>query len=108
MTTRAALSAASPILETLTNRNAWKALGTHYEVIRDVHLRKLFAEDPKRGERMTTEAAGIFLDYSKNRITDETITLLIHWRSNPACGLISMPCFAATRSISRRNVPSCT
>ena len=77
MTTRAGLSAASPILETLTNRNAWKALGVHYEKIRDVHLRKLFAEDPKRGERLTTEAAGIFLDYSKNRITDETIALLI-------------------------------
>jgi glucose-6-phosphate isomerase len=77
MTTRAGLSAASPILETLKNRNAWKALGVHYEKIRDVHLRKLFAEDPKRGERLTTEAAGIFLDYSKNRITDETIALLI-------------------------------
>ena len=77
MTTRAGLSAASPILETLTNRNAWKELGIHYEKVRDVHLRKLFAEDPKRGERLTTEAAGIFLDYSKNRITDETIALLI-------------------------------
>src|ERR1035438_5582421 len=64
-------------IEPLLKRKAWKALQTHYEKLRELHLRKLFAEDPKRGERMTAEAAGIFLDYSKNRITDETITLLI-------------------------------
>jgi glucose-6-phosphate isomerase len=63
--------------EPLPKRKAWKALQTHYEKIREIHLRNLFAEDPKRGERMTSEAVGLFLDYSKNRITDETVTLLI-------------------------------
>jgi glucose-6-phosphate isomerase len=56
---------------------AWKALEAHFEKMRDTHLRNLFAADPTRGERMTAEAAGIFLDYSKNRITDDTIRLLI-------------------------------
>ena len=56
---------------------AWKALAAHYEKIRGLHLRSLFAEDPKRGERMSLEAAGIYLDYSKNRVTDETIQLLL-------------------------------
>ena len=64
-------------VEPLTKRKAWKALQTHYEQVRGLHLRSLFAEDPKRGERMTAEAAGIFLDYSKNRITGETLKLLI-------------------------------
>ena len=61
----------------LTDRKAWKALGAHYQNIRDLHLRKLFADDPKRGERMTAEALGLYLDYSKNRITDETLKLLL-------------------------------
>jgi glucose-6-phosphate isomerase len=61
----------------LTELNAWKALDTHYKNVRGLHLRKLFAEDPKRGERMTADAAGLFLDYSKNRITDETLRLLL-------------------------------
>ncbi len=61
----------------LTQRAAWKALETHYQAIRETHLRDLFAKDPKRGERMTVEGAGLFLDYSKNRVTDETIKLLI-------------------------------
>ena len=58
-------------------RPAWKALEAHYNKIRGVHLRKLFADDPARGERMTVEVVGVFLDYSKNRITDETTKLLI-------------------------------
>jgi len=62
---------------TLTKRKAWKALGRHYRVISKLHLRKLFEKDPKRGERMTAEAVGMFLDYSKNRITDQTVVLLI-------------------------------
>ena len=61
----------------LTQRAAWKALEVHHENIRELPLRKLFAEDPKRGERMTAEAVGLFLDYSKNRITDETLKLLL-------------------------------
>ena len=56
---------------------AWKALEDHQKTMREVRLRDLFANDPKRGERMTAEAAGVFLDYSKNRITDETLKLLI-------------------------------
>jgi glucose-6-phosphate isomerase len=56
---------------------AWKALETHYQKIGDVHLRTLFAQDPERGARMTLEAAGIYLDYSKHRITDETLRLLV-------------------------------
>src|SRR5499426_1938261 len=56
---------------------AWRALADHYETIRGQHLRNLFAGDPTRGERMTAEAAGVFLDYSKNRIDDETLRLLI-------------------------------
>ena len=60
-----------------TERPAWAALKTNAEALRDVHLRTLFAGDPERGERFTAEAAGLFLDYSKNRITAETIQLLI-------------------------------
>jgi glucose-6-phosphate isomerase len=60
----------------LTARPSWKALQAHHEKIREVHLRTLFANDATRGERLTAEAAGIRLDYSKNRVTDETLTLL--------------------------------
>jgi len=58
--------------------SAWSALDAHYGQIHDKHLRELFAEDPERGTRFSTEAAGIYLDYSKNRITSETIRLLLH------------------------------
>ncbi len=61
----------------LRQRGAWKALEAHYRDIRDIHLRQLFAEDASRGERFTAEAAGLFLDYSKNRVTDETLRLLL-------------------------------
>src|ERR1700692_3772160 len=77
MASRATPNATPQVLEPLTKRRAWKALQTHYEKVRGLHLRKFFADDPKRGERMTVEAAGRFLDYSKNRITDETVKLLI-------------------------------
>src|SRR5208283_1580438 len=60
-----------------TKGQVWKNLATHFRKVRDLHLRQLFAEDPKRGKRMTAEAVGIFFDYSKNRITDETLRLLI-------------------------------
>jgi len=60
----------------LTERRSWRALATHYSNIRNLHLRKLFADDPQRGERLTAEAAGLYLDYSKNRITDGTLALL--------------------------------
>ncbi|HEX5412438.1 MAG TPA: glucose-6-phosphate isomerase [Terriglobia bacterium] len=61
----------------LTKRPAWKALDSHYQDVRALHLRDLFTRDPKRGERLTAEAAGIFLDYSKNRVTNETLQLLV-------------------------------
>src|SRR3982075_4553604 len=60
----------------LTARQSWKALQAHQERLREVHLRTLFDDDPTRGERLTAEAAGIHLDYSKNRVTDETLALL--------------------------------
>jgi glucose-6-phosphate isomerase len=65
-----------PTVKPLTQRPAWKALAAHYKRVRKLHLRDLFAKDPKRGERMTAEAVGLFLDYSKNRITDQTLKLL--------------------------------
>jgi glucose-6-phosphate isomerase len=63
--------------EPLIRRPAWKALEAHFKQISELHLRKLFCDDPKRGERLTAEAVGIFLDYSKNCVTDETVKLLL-------------------------------
>ena len=77
METPATPDATSQVTEPPTKRKAWEALRTHYEKVQKSHLRELFAEDSKRGERLTAEAAGIFLDYSKNRITDETLKLLV-------------------------------
>jgi glucose-6-phosphate isomerase len=68
-----AMSAGTP----LTERAEWVALHAHYEQLRDVHLRQLFAQDSTRGSRLVLDAAGIYLDYSKNRLTDETVRLLI-------------------------------
>jgi glucose-6-phosphate isomerase len=64
-------------VQALRSRPAWASLEQHYRTVKDLHLRQLFAKDPKRGDRLTVEAAGIYLDYSKNRITDETLTLLL-------------------------------
>jgi glucose-6-phosphate isomerase len=64
-------------VESLTESRAWKALQSHYQQIRGLHLRDIFATDPGRGERLSVEALGLFFDYSKNRITDQTIGLLI-------------------------------
>src|ERR671939_688717 len=61
----------------LRDRPAWRALEAHYQEVRDLHLRRLFADDRARGERLTAEAAGLYLDYSKNRVTDETLKLLV-------------------------------
>src|SRR5579863_8584032 len=60
----------------LRSRPAWALLAQHCQKLKDVHLRQLFADDPGRGERFTVDAAGLYLDYSKNRMTDETLTLL--------------------------------
>ena len=75
-------SATRPLL---TSRPVWKTLAAHHKTIRGLHLRQLFADDPRRGERLTVEAAGLYLDYSKNRITDETIRLLLQLAED--CGL---------------------
>lgn len=69
----------------LRQRPAWQALAAHYEQIKPVHLRRLFADDPQRGERLTLDAVGMYLDYSKHRITDETIRLLAQLAQE--CGL---------------------
>jgi glucose-6-phosphate isomerase len=72
---------------TLRSLPAWKALEAHYSSVRELHLRQLFAEDPKRGERLALEDVGLYLDYSKNRVTDETLKLL--WQLAEECGLRS-------------------
>jgi len=77
MSTPVATVANSQEVESLTESKAWKALQSNYEQIRGLHLRDIFATDPDRGERLSVEALGLFFDYSKNRITDETIALLI-------------------------------
>jgi glucose-6-phosphate isomerase len=69
----------------LRRRPAWTLLTEHYQKLKDVHLRQLFADDPARGERLAVEAAGLYLDYSKNRITGETLTLLLQLARE--CGL---------------------
>src|SRR4051812_19785175 len=69
----------------LTDRPAFQALQAHFKEIKKVHLRELFDEDPKRGERLTAEASGLYLDYSKNRVTKETLKLLIALAKE--CGL---------------------
>jgi glucose-6-phosphate isomerase len=63
--------------KTLTHRSSWKSLASHHKKIAKKHLRELFAEDATRGTRLTLEAAGLYLDYSKNRVTDKTIQLLV-------------------------------
>src|SRR5258705_9295286 len=75
----------NPTIKPLSERQAWNALAAHHQSVRELHLRKLFADDPKRGERMTAEALGLYLDYSKNRITDETLKLLLQLAEE--CGL---------------------
>jgi glucose-6-phosphate isomerase len=72
-------------IQSLTGRPGWKALESHHQKVRELHLRQLFGDDPKRGERLTTEAVGLYLDYSKNRVTDETLKLLFQLAEE--CGL---------------------
>ena len=69
----------------LVDRDAWKALTAHAQTTRGITLRELFAQDPGRGERLTVEGPGLFLDYSKNRVTDETLALLVKLAEE--CGL---------------------
>jgi glucose-6-phosphate isomerase len=69
----------------LTERQTWNSLTAHYQNVRELHLRNLFADDPTRGEHMAVEAVGLYLDYSKNRITNETLKLLLQLAND--CGL---------------------
>jgi glucose-6-phosphate isomerase len=85
-TTMARPSKKSAKIRPLTKRPAWKALQAHNKSIRDTHLRTLFEQDPQRGERMTVEGAGLFLDYSKNRVTDETLRLLLQLADESGLG----------------------
>jgi glucose-6-phosphate isomerase len=75
----------TPAIQSLTGRPAWKALEAHFQKVRDLHLRQLFADDRERGERFVVEGAGLYLDYSKNRITSETVSLLLQLANE--CGL---------------------
>ncbi len=75
----------TPAIKSLTGRPAWKALEAHFDKVRDLHLRKLFADDRERGDRFGIEDVGLYLDYSKNRITSETISLLLQLADE--CGL---------------------
>ena len=81
----------------LRERKAWKALKTHFEAIEGVHLRELFARDPARGERLTAEAAGLYLDFSKNRITDETLRLLVELAEESGLAARAKAMFAGER-----------
>src|SRR5271163_4744544 len=67
----------TPRTRSTSKRAVWQTLEDHHETMRGLHLRNLFADDPTRGERMTAEAAGVYLDYSKNRVNDETLKLLL-------------------------------
>ncbi|HWY18696.1 MAG TPA: glucose-6-phosphate isomerase [Solirubrobacteraceae bacterium] len=78
----------------LRERRAWIALGEHYAAIKETHLRELFASDPGRGERMTAEGAGLYLDYSKNRVTDETLGLLVELARQSGLGERTAAMFA--------------
>jgi glucose-6-phosphate isomerase len=78
-------ASSSSAIPALTNRPAWQALKEHFQQVKSVHLRDLFVTDPLRGERLTAVAAGLYLDYSKQRVTDETLSLLIQLARE--CGL---------------------
>jgi glucose-6-phosphate isomerase len=75
----------APAKRPSVKRSAWSALASHYNSASKLHLRELFADDPRRGERMGIEAVGLYLDYSKNRVTDETLKLLVQLAEE--CGL---------------------
>ena len=92
----------------LQKRPAWSALSAHYDKLAPLHLRELFAKDPGRGERLTLEAAGIFLDYSKNRVTDETLALLEKLADESELRGQIDAMFGVTRSTSPRTARRCT
>ena len=80
-------------MASITGTPEWRALEAHHRELRDVHLRDLFAADPARGEALTVEAGDLYLDYSKNRVTDETLGLLVAARrARRACASASTRC----------------
>jgi glucose-6-phosphate isomerase len=99
---------AESVARVVNESPAWKTLKTHYQKLRGVHLRRLFANDPNRGERMTVKAAGLLLDYSKNRVTDETLELLVALAEECRLHERIEAMFRATRSTSRRAAQFCT
>ena len=93
----------------LRERPSWKALEQHHAEIGGRHLRDLFAEEPGRGERLSAEAAGLYLDYSKNRVTDETLRLLLELAARVRAGAApGHDVRAASRSTSRSTGRCCT
>ena len=92
----------------LRERKAWQALERHHAEIAGRHLRDLFAEDQGRGERLTAQAAGLYLDYSKNRVTDETMRLLTELPRSPGYRSAGTRCSAASTLTSPRTGPCCT
>ena len=87
----------------LIQRPSWQALEAHYSKVRELHLRKLFADDPDRGERMKAEAIGIYFDYSKHRIPTKRSGSFYNWLRNLVCELALMPCFSVRKSTSQKN-----
>lgn len=85
----------------------WKVLKAHFDQIKDVHMRTLFAEDAERGKRFTLEAGDLFIDYSKNRVNAETVKLCSRWRKRSIFGSRSMTCFRVARSTRRRTARFC-
>src|SRR5215467_14317370 len=65
------------VTQSTSKRAVWRDLQDHHATMQGLHLRSLFADDPARGERMTAEAVGVYLDYSKNRVSDDTLMLLV-------------------------------
>ena len=92
----------------LRERPAWAALERHYDEIKGTHLRELFAADPTRGERLTAQGAGLYLDYSKNRIADETLGLLIELAEQSGLHERTRRCSPGSESTSQRTALSCT
>ena len=92
----------------LPERKAWQELKRHHAELAGQHLRELFAADPGRGERLTAEAAGLYLDYSKNRVTDETMRLLIELAAESGVAERRDACSAASTSTCPRTGPCCT
>ncbi len=94
----------------LTDSSAWRALTAHHAQINDLHLRTLFADDPGRAERFCAEGAGLFLDYSKNRINGETMRLLLALAEDRGVAARRDAMFAgeAINITERRAAPYCT